>query len=297
LIHRRLGRTPCEGVWTAWNKDLFVVNDIQGKWLACGDYYETMRKPHVLAEIGIPVCYSLEGATVTAFSGKTPMSFSKEQLREIFGRGVLLDGAALGSLEKMGLSGWCGVKIAGTFSRDMQKEFTRHPLNGDFSGVRRDCCQSFWEETVYALAPVKEAVSVLSELFDYGDKKHGTCMSAYENDLGGRVVVAGYYPWNLIHTMSKVEQMRSICKWSSFDTQSAVVETYAKVVVWVRKNRKGERVFILLNASLGPVPLLQVRVMGTARGYRALALGENKKKTSRRKRYGDRNITGYALKT
>jgi len=277
LISENLGRSICEGIWPAWNEDIFVINGYNGKWLDSSDYIQSLKKPYVLAEIGIPIAYSPERSIVTAFSDRTPLCFSLGELKEIFKKGVIMDVPALISIEELGLSHLCGVRVNKTFSKDTWERLTNDPLNGKFSGWKRDCRQSFWEEVAYTLEPISDKVRILSELFDYGGNKLGPCMTAYENELGGRVLVLGYFPWSYIHNAAKVGQLKSVCQWLSYDGLPVIVDNLAKVITWVRTDRLGNKVFILLNASLDKVSELNLRVISNANKFILVTLDGSKK--------------------
>ena len=284
VMNTELGRSPCEGVWPAWKPDAFVLNGVDGrKWYNTYGYMETITNPYVFGEIGIPVCYSRQYATVTAMSRQMPMLFGEDELKEIFSGGVLLDAAALETMHDMGLGEWCGVRVAEKIPFDMAERLTSDDINGQVApGRNRDCRQSFlfWREDAYRLEPLADGVRVLAELFNYEgatydrpDRMLGACMTAFENSLGGRVVVSGYYPWKMTHNLGKVQQLKEVCQWLSRDTQPLKIETFAKVVPWVRRDRKGRRAFVLLNASLDPVDELSVLVAEKASTFRLHTLG------------------------
>ena len=110
---------------------------------------------------------------------------------------------------------------------------------------------------------------------------YGPCMTAYRNKLGGRVVVAGYYPWTLIHNLAKSSQVKTVCQWLSGNTLPALVESYARVVVWARNDSQGRLVLVLLNASLDPVPVLSLRARTTTSRVRHLPMtGEEQELTA-----------------
>jgi hypothetical protein len=71
-----------------------------------------------------------------------------------------------------------------------------HPLNGPFAGRKRDGRQSFWKGPAALLRPLSATAQPLSRLIGYaGDELCPCAMGVFENELGGRVCVAGYYPW------------------------------------------------------------------------------------------------------
>jgi hypothetical protein len=147
-----------------------------------------------------------------------------------------------------------------------------HPLNDAHVGWSRDCRQSFWLHTAYRLEAATSDVEELAHLRNYAGAYCGACMTAYTNILGGRVVVAGYYPWTLLHNLAKCSQLRAVCQWLGQDTLPAVVETYARVVVWARSDALDRPVLVLLNASLDTAPTLTLRVKATGTRVRHLSM-------------------------
>lgn len=266
-------RFPARGVWSAWNQDLAVATDGAEPWIpgkgslgAVADVY----RPHVLSEIGIPVSYSQAGAAVTALAGCTPRAFNPEALETIFRGGVVMDVAAWRTMDAMGLSSWTAVRPGESFSTDTMEVLTGHPLNGAFAGFRRDCRQSFpgWQENAFRLEATHQGVETLSRLVGYRGEDRGPAMTAYENPLGGRVVIMGYYPWTRLHSLAKSSQMKAVCEWLSRGCLPAIVETFSRVAVWVRQGPEGHLAVVLLNASLDPVEGLALRVRTQAASAR-----------------------------
>jgi hypothetical protein len=121
-----------------------------------------------------------------------------------------------------------------------------------------------------------EGVEMLSRLTDYlgsdlstgslgldrdrSGQALGPCLSVHENGQGGRVAVAGYYPWSFIDSAAKVWQYRALAQWLSRERLPAVVENVAKVIVWARAGANGRAAVVVLNASLDPQPELALRL-------------------------------------
>jgi hypothetical protein len=259
-LRESMGRSPAVGVWPAWNRDLFADHGATGDWLRHNESVAALRRMYVLGELGLPIAYGAQGARISVLSGPLPAAFSRPELERMLSGGVLLDAPAAHSLAQLGLGDATGVRIAGGIAQDMSEVLSDHPLNGRFAGWSRNCRQSFWPETACRLEAAAEGVEELAHLADYAGAGHGPCMTAYRNPLGGRVVVAGYYPWTLIHNLAKSSQMKAVCQWLSRESLPVVVETYARVVVWARHDPQGRLVLVLLNASLDPAPVLSLRV-------------------------------------
>jgi len=266
-----LGRSPPVGVCPAWNEDLFAANGRRGAWFDRPSITDALQRQYVLAEIGLPVCYGSGEALVTTFSGETPRAFSEEELKGFMGKGVFMDVAAWNSLDQMGLSHLTGVRPVAAIDRDATEVFADHPTNKACAGRRRDCRQSFWAEPAYRLEATADHVDVLAEMVDYLDRPLGPCLTAHENELGGRVAVAGYYPWFMIHNQAKSLQLKRIFDWLSFGRLPAVVESFDKVVMWVRRGRSGPAI-VIVNASLDPVSRLVLRVRSRAESFQLASM-------------------------
>ncbi len=250
-IQKKLGRAIPVGIWPAWNQDIFSVNNLEGSWLDGNeDIIPLLKKTYVLGEIGIPVCYGPQGAVATVLAGPSLFAFRRDDLQRIFSKGVLMDVPAWEALDKLGLAGWTGVRVRSKYNHDTIEIFTEHPLNGRFANWSRDCRQSFWPEVVYSFESQSSGVVELSRLVDYAGNDRGCGLSAYENELGGRVVVAGYYPWSQIHNLAKSSQVKALCSWISHDHVPVCLESFARVHIWVRQDALGNLACVLLNASL-----------------------------------------------
>jgi len=247
-LHAELGRSPTLGVWPAWNQQAWAAGSGPGG-------------PYALAELGIPVCYGRGGATAVALAGSMPLAFSRDDLERMLTGGVLLDVEALAALWEMGLGHLCGVRPGAAYAVDAQERFLEHPLNDPSCGRLRDCRQSFWRQTAYTLEPMAEGVQVASVLGDYLGREHGPCLTVYENERGGRVAVAGYYPWRMITNLAKVHQYRQLALWLSGNRLPALVQSQNRVVVWVREGAQGRRAAVAINASLDPLPDLAVDLL------------------------------------
>jgi len=259
-LNRELGRSRALGVWPAWNADLWAIVGDAGSCFQSGASERNLGAPYALAELGLPICYERCGATVTAMSGRMPLALSRDELEAVLRGGVLLDAPAAETLWEMGLGETTGVRPGARFPVDVIEVFTDNPLNGGAAGQQRNARQSFWKYEARALDPYAPDVHTLCRLTDYQGNDLGSCLSVFENSWGGRVAVAGYHPWSMITTGAKVRQYRALAQWLSRDRLPAVVESLAKVVLWVREGANGRRAAVLLNASLDRQPELELRL-------------------------------------
>jgi hypothetical protein len=145
--------------------------------------------------------------------------------------------------------------------------FTKDPINGKFAGWHRDCRPSFWPEPGFLIEPTNPKSRTIAEVIDFMPTNHGPTSGIFENELGGRVAVLGYYPWKMIHSFAKTSQMKSLLRWLSHDRLPAYVASYHKAALWCRRDAKGTPAILLVNASLDAVDGVQVAIrdVGTSR--------------------------------
>ena len=255
-----LGRQPARGIFPAWNRDLFLVNGSSGNWFGPPNVLSILRRQYVLGEVGLPMCYDMESASVVTLSGSIPESLSDDDLEQILRKGVYMDAEACKAICKRGFSDLVGVEVGAEYSKDTIEIFTGHELNGNYASRKRDCRQSFWPEPAYTLNSVENRVSIVSRLTNYRGDDLGPCLSIYENRLGGRVAVSGYYPWFLIHSDSKTYQLKSLFLWLGGNRLPIVVDSFAKIVAWARGRRDDCCSYVLVNASLDRAEKVEVSV-------------------------------------
>lgn len=265
LVVSTFQRNPCEGLWFAWNKDIFTLEGLTGGWFkTTGEFYNWGEKLYEFSELGIPYSYSQKGAKVTAFAGNSPLIFDREEIKGIMSGGVIMDVPALKCLWDMGLGEWTGFKPKVERADDSIEVLTDHLLNGSFAGRRRDCRQSFkwWgAEPAYVIEPVSKNSQVIATMIDYAGKDCGVSMGIFENSLGGRVAVSGYYPWKMVHNLSKSTQVKTIIRWLSKDAIPAYVHSFEKVNIWCRKTIDGEYGISLLNQSFDDIDELEIVIL------------------------------------
>ena len=161
-----------------------------------------------------------------------------------------MDCEALQQLNDLGYSDLTGFKVIASDAKDRIECYTSHPLNGKYAGQHRDCRQSFWSSQAYSLQPLSGKAVSLSSLVDYSGTQRAACtMGIYENRLGGRICVSGYFPWSFLENGAKSTQMKAVMLWLSKDSLPAYVASFHKINVWVRKTQDGVRALTLTNSS------------------------------------------------
>jgi len=244
---------PTAGLWAAWHPRLMARRTVKPgeDWFAAGGSYNT-TVPYVLAEIGLPMATDAPGDGVV-LSGRVAEAFSEDELRQLLAGGVLMDTASLDVLTERGLADLTGVRIGRRIDNGVMERYTGDPLNGPHAGELRDCRIEFWGDArgqADVLEPLADGVRFLANLETYFNEQRGPCLSAYENALGGRVVVMGYAPWMLIHSGAKRTQLQNLADWITRDRLPVRIRETLPLVPFVRLSEdRTKGLMVLLNAS------------------------------------------------
>ena len=258
------GRSACEGICQPFTAAHFAALQIDGRWEDSGSWGSDFSRYYELSEIGLPLAYAASTAAITLLTPANCVEYTPDELRTILSGAVMMDGSTLEALEAIGLGELSGFRVAGRKDQDAIERQTAHPLNGAYAGYHRDNRPSFYAEPVYLFAAIAGGTEVLAEVIDFSDVVHGVSTGLYENHLGGRIAVFGYYPWRMIHTHAKTEQLKAICRWLSQDHLPAYVASYHKMALWCRRDASDNPALLLLNLSLDAAEEIDVCIRSDA---------------------------------
>lgn len=239
-----------------------------------------------LAQVGLP-CAVDPPSYGAVIRGRTAELLTEEELRTLLAGPLLLDSVALEILQQRGLGEFAGVHLGTRRDNGLMERFTADPLNSRFAGELRDARIEFWGDArgqADELEPSAEGVRTLATLENYLHQRHGPCLTAFENALGGRVAVMGYAPWMFLQSAAKREQLLNLADWLTSGTLPVRVLATAAVTPLVRLSEDRTRgAVVLLNWGLEAVegltvelrvPPLPVRLL-TPAGEQDLGTTEN----------------------
>jgi hypothetical protein len=273
---RQVDGLPTLGFWTAWSPHLTARRQVRPgeDWFGVDGRYD-INKPQPLAEIGLPLGLDRAAASGVILAGRVAEAFSTLDLEQMLAGAVFMDSAALEVLTERGLGALTGVRLKRRLDNGLRERFTADPLNGRFADDVRDARIEFWGDArgladeLEALAPTVRALATLETYF--GEPRLGTCMTVYENALGGRVAVAGYAPWMFVHSLPKRTQLQNVLDWLSRDTLPLRIDETVPLIPVVRLSATRERgAVVLLNAGLDPIPQATVHLRAPAAPVRLL---------------------------
>jgi hypothetical protein len=251
------GRSLNQGFWPGFTMDHSAALNPRQDWFKTPLWGVDFAQFTELAEFGLPMAYSQAGAALTVLNATSVLDLPRPPLMKALSSGVMLDGSALVELEGMGLGEYTGFKVVGTKDRDVIETFTADDLNKPFAGWQRDCRPTFSSGTSYLLQPMSGA-RPLANMVDFNQVSSGVCAGVYENSLGGRVAVMGYYAWSMLQSLSKSTQIKALFRWLSRNQLPAYITSYSKACLWCRSDADGRPAFMLVNASLDPAESMEL---------------------------------------
>ncbi len=250
---------PLAGFWPADHPMLMAnrVVDEKGWFFEGGSY--NIQAPNQLLEMGIPFAADSRHALGTILSGKVAEAFTTEELRDMLSKSVMLDVFALSVLWERGLGDLTGVKPGEDVLVAVTERFTDHPLNGTNAGFVREAYAKPGERPG-TLIPISGGVIDLSHLVRHDGTDLGSCLTLYTNELGGRVAVSSYAPWNRIGLGPKRRQVIAMTDWLSEGRLPAIIDQTVRVAPFVRQSPDGRVVVVLFNTSLDATGMLTLRL-------------------------------------
>jgi hypothetical protein len=254
------GRSPCEGFWTPFTPLHFAAMVPEGEWPGWGCWGGDMNAVTGLCRFGTPSASRSDAALGALLTSHALREWNAEELREILSKGVILDGPALAYLNAAGLGDLTGWEVVDRQTADMRERFTDDPLNGRFAGWIRDCRPSFWPRETHFLRATRDGARPLAEAADFSGQNPRVCEGVYENALGGRVAVLGYYPWDMIAGLPKVTQLQNLADWVTGHRLPVQITSFHRVAVWTRRDAQGRPAAVLLNLSNDAAEGVRLRV-------------------------------------
>jgi hypothetical protein len=269
---------PTAGLWPAWSPQLMARRTVRSgeNWLGSAPQHN-INLPKVLGDIGLPLAVDAPGCGVV-LCGRVAEAFSDAELKDILAGGVLMDSTALELLTARGLGHLTGVRIATRLDNGLMERFTQDELNGRAAGELRDARIEFWGNARGmgdVLEPLTDGVRILTTIEDYFYRVQGPGMTAFENELGGRVVVMGYAPWIFIQSVGKRLQLQNAADWISRNNMPVRIDETVPLVSAARISADRRRgAVMLINAGMDAIPEATVHIRLPLPQARLLAVGQ-----------------------
>ncbi len=253
------------GFYPALSPQFWAKREVKNEdWLQLPTGHNDGSMAYAMNEIGIPFTMYEKGACGVILSGNMPQGYTKEELKGMLAKGVILDGRALECMWDAGLGEYCGASTKKFYTNGVSEQLTSDSLNGQYSNAKRysRSGRDFYGLVDippfpprlydgYVLEPLNKSVRVLSELISPKAENLGPTFTLFENSLGGRVAIHGYSPWINIHSTAKRAQIVRTCDWISKGEMPVMIDKCIKVIPFIKvSDDKEQFLLMLLNASL-----------------------------------------------
>ncbi|MBQ0105642.1 MAG: hypothetical protein KBT47_06370 [Armatimonadetes bacterium] len=228
-IAENMGREPNKGIWQVRrDKKSLWKNDSLLNWIRP----DRLDKKCEMFFNGLPMAY--RQSHVTFLDGKEVYNLSDREIAEILKGGVCMYGEALKGLTERGFGKYLGFECDRLIERDGLERFGFGEINRGFENLLRDCRMSFWRDgEVWTVKKTEESAEYLSGLENYEQEFLGYGSGIYENSLGGRVCVLGYYPNMYVQDYAQSVRLKRIFSWLSRNTLS-YLKSYHKGIFFDR---------------------------------------------------------------
>lgn len=218
------------GIHSSWRPDNFLYTPA-GDWGNMRGWHSTKfcQYGRELLSAGLPECFRPDCAEVFLLTENSAEGYTDDELKKILSGGVYVGASAAAYLTGRGFGKYLGFDTGRDIPVDAREEYVNHEMNRGITGCRRNCRQAFNHGESHELIPLDDKCEILSRLVDYHDRVlAGACTGLYENELGGRVCVSTYYPFEWVSDYPKTVQLKRIFRYLSRDTLPAYVDSYTK---------------------------------------------------------------------
>ncbi len=270
LLAAAAGTRPV-GIWPVQQRQPVArwMDDRPPSW-PHSDWASDVATVNSLAALGAPFAAEPDNPCAALLTGRAVEGLGDDELRRVLAGGVLLDAPSLRALWKRGLGELAGVRLRDEHRGYLWERFSEHPFNTPYAGDTRSV--TAMEHSVLARsleplgplapgAPCGGSVADLSHLMRCDNTDCGPCATAYENPLGGRVVVNTYSPWEHLGTRGKWAQLQAGLRWATRDRLPLWMNRMLPVAALMRISDDATRfIAVLLNASYDPTGALEVFV-------------------------------------
>ena len=213
----------------------------------------------MLESHGIPTIY--ENSHILANSGQQLRAFNDSEIREFLSKGIWLDAVAAKILFDRGFGREIGLKSINSpvFLNDLGAFSAEEFFNPKFGGAEKKFLTLTMPDLTgrpdfSIMEPVAEA-EIISRIVDPDAKRHHVCAYAYENQLGGRIIVQAFdlataYGVAYNHTFRR-EQLQHMVRWLGRDDVPLLVRG-GVYPLGLRKDLGDKTLLGLFNLSLDP---------------------------------------------
>lgn len=201
-----------------------------------------------LTEAGLAMASVREDAKVHILFDDLSEGFTNEEILSMLSGAVYMDGLTAEKLIARGFGKYIGVSIKEKHHNGIKEIVNNNNLNVSAKGFIRDYALTFFSRdpekcAAWVLEPLKNA-TVLADMYTIPGEYIGPSFTVFENELGGRVAVAGYIAYDFLRDKRIMERMHNIIDWLSGGNFPIKISHGLKLMPIIRKNHKATTVFL-----------------------------------------------------
>ena len=258
LLSQKIGGKQPIGIHTGWRTDS-QASAVKGNFVEYPTGFH-VAFAHEVFDLGLPQCYNAKNAQVVFLKGQLVSTWSDEEILDALSKGVYMDADALAIVNERGFSDLTGFSKGKKIPVDASELYAEHRLNINFVGKKRNSRQAFNPGDSFSIQKTNDSAEILSSLTDYhGNILADCCLGIFENRLGGRICVSGYYPYTWLSDYNKSTLLKRIMLYLSKDSITSFVDDYYRL-----RNHTfivDEKIFVaLLNPSNQLIENVKIKV-------------------------------------
>jgi len=227
LKEKTAGKSPF-GVGYAWKQE-DILNVPEGGFINTwgGMYSDYARE---MFDFGLPEAYHPDNTLVFLGKGRFAYSYTDEETEKLLKRGMYLDAQAISYLNSRGFKNLTGFEVKKEIPVDAREIYTEHKLNEGIKGGIRNGRQAFNKGDSYGFLPLNEKAETLTKTIDYHYNVTSECaLGVFENEKGGKIAAAGYYPFSWVSDFYKSRQIINLMKYLSGFNLPSYVESFVRI--------------------------------------------------------------------
>jgi len=214
----------------------------------------------MLEGLGIPTTYDDEDVVATC--GQTLRCYSDDEIMKILHKGLLLDATAAKILFDRGFGKYIGIKSIETpvLIDDLGSFSAEEYCNAGFGGADKKfltlTLPGYYARPKMSLAEISETSEIISYAVNPDAERVNVLMSAFENELGGRVAVHlldlnSAYGRNFNHPF-RVQQLQAVTNWLAKGKLLITVKGEGAYPLVFRKDSENSSIIGFFNLTFDP---------------------------------------------
>lgn len=227
LGEKTAGKSPV-GIGYAWKQEDALNVPTGGFANSWGGMYSNFARE--MFDYGLPQAYHSDNTLVFLAHGQFAYSYDDGEILKLLSKSIYMDAGAVTYLNSRGFKNLIGFEVKREIPVDAREVYIEHKLNEGIKGGLRNGRQAFNKGDSFEFAPLNEKAEVLTKTIDYHHNVTSNCtLGVFENEKGGKIAAAGYYPFSWVSDFYKSRQIINLMKYLSNYNLPSYVESFVRI--------------------------------------------------------------------